>query len=71
MTRYYTYEEPGVIRQGARAAFDELDGLVFRPLLVADQQERRGFAALIVACAVAVAVLYVGAIITGRIKGWW
>lgn len=70
MTYYIDGERRG-IRRGARAAIDELDGLIVKPMLAADEHERRGFAALIGACAAAVAVLYVGALITGRLKGWW
>lgn len=59
------------IRQDTRAAIDGIADLIVKPILTAPAEERNGYVAVVGAVAMALAVLYLGSYIVGRMRGWW
>lgn len=56
---------------GCRAAIDELSSVIVEPILAAPEHERKGYAAVLGVVAAALAALYIGSWIVGKMRGWW
>ena len=71
MTRDRNMQGRRGIRQEARAAIDELSSVIVEPILAAPEHERKGYAAVLGVVAAALAALYIGSWIVGKMRGWW